>query len=490
MSKKTGHRFEAELDWYYISKESLRRWVVLFVLLAAGVVWGVWTWVRRGGEAARRAGREIAAAEELLDKARALPEAGRLKEEIGAAAGKVLEARTALQSENAPEAVNSALEAQSIAKRLLGGLSSAKGDAAVLDFGGKVEVQRANRATWEAARTGMALFEGDFLKTGGNGVADVMASDGTMYRIKPETLFEVHRTRAASGGPGSAPGSAPRGSEIKFIVGTVDVNTGEGSRSIVRTDAVTADIAQRSSVGLDVDSARNTGISTFRGSAELSTGGGAKMTLGERERAVASASAGITAKVKLPESPKPIAPDENTVLDARKKDPVVLRWTSVKDAGRYRLQIAQSRLFVPDSIVTDLSDRTRPEATVSVRDEGSYYWRVASVARGSGLLSEWSAARRFKVLSGEGRAGVPDTVPPDLVLQRPQVNGTLVIVSGRTEPGASVTVNGETADIDPSGSFKKIISLQKEGLNVVEVRAVDGAGNQTVRRENVIIQIF
>jgi len=486
MSKKAGRRYEVELDWYYISKDTLRRWLIVFLLLAAAVVWGVWAWLNRGGDAVRRASREIAAAEELLGKARALPEAARLREELVAASGKVEEARTALGAGNAPEAVNAALEAQSIAKRLLGGLSSARGDAAILDFGGKVEVQRANRATWESARAGMALFEGDFLKTGGNGVADVMASDGTMYRIKPETLFEVHRTRAAPAGSGE---EGMRRSEIKFIVGTVDVNTGEGSRSIVRTDAVTADIAQRSSVGLDVDAARNTGVSAFRGSAELSTGTGARVTLGERERTVASTS-GIAPKVRLPEPPRQLAPDENVTLDARKKEPIVLRWTSVKDAGRYRLQIAQSRLFVPDSIVADLSDRTRPEASVTVNDEGSFYWRVATIARGSGLVSEWSAARRFKVLSPTGRAGVPDTTPPDLVLQRPQVNGTLVIVSGRTEPGASVTVNGEPADPDPSGSFKKIISLQKEGLNVVEVKAVDGAGNQTVRRENVVIQIF
>ena len=80
--------------------------------------------------------------------------------------------------------------------------------------------------------------------------------------------------------------------------------------------------------------------------------------------------------------------------------------------------------------------------------------------------------------------------PPDLVLNRPQVNGTLVIVSGRTEPGATVTVNGEAADLDASGSFKKVISMTREGINTVVVRAVDGAGNETVRRENVVIEIF
>ena len=66
-----------------------------------------------------------------------------------------------------------------------------------------------------------------------------MAVDGTFYRIKPETLFEVHRGKTFAG---AGEGEPKRQSEIKFIVGTVDINTGEGSRSIVRTDAATADI--------------------------------------------------------------------------------------------------------------------------------------------------------------------------------------------------------------------------------------------------------
>jgi len=32
------------------------------------------------------------------------------------------------------------------------------------------------------------------VKTGASGIAEVMATDGTLYRIKPETLFEVHRS--------------------------------------------------------------------------------------------------------------------------------------------------------------------------------------------------------------------------------------------------------------------------------------------------------
>lgn len=480
-----GRRYEVELDWWYVSKETLRKALVVFALLAVAVVWGVYAYTHRDDSLLKRAQRELATAEELLGKARNLPEAKRLTDELTTAAGKVAEAREELEKGRPQFAVNDALEAQAIAKRLLGGISSARGDATVLEAAGKVEVQRASRATWEPARIGLQLYEGDFLKTGSNGAADVMAADGTMYRIRPETLFEVHRSLAS--GPGG--GGRTRRSEIKFIVGTVDIDTGDSSSSTVMTDAARAEIASRSSVGVDVDQSKTTGLSTYRGSATLATGD-ARVTVGERERAVASyGGGGISAKTRIPDAPSPRRPEDGSVYDLKAPSPIHLAWTPVRESARYRLQIAQSRLFVPDSIIVDLSDRTRPEANVTVNEEGSYFWRVAALGKG-GLSSEWSAARRFKVTAGGSKAGAPDTVPPDLVLARPQVNGTIVIVSGKTEAGASVTVNGEPADPDSTGGFKKIISIHREGLNVVEVKAVDGAGNQTVRSENVVIQYF
>jgi hypothetical protein len=159
----------------------------------------------------------------------------------------------------------------------------------------------------------------------------------------------------------------------------------------------------------------------------------------------------------------------------------------VKEASRYRLQIARSRLFIPDSILV-VDDRPGPEATIKVQEEGAFYWRVATIGKGN-VVSEWCPTRRFKVLRGGRTTGGPDTVPPELSLERPQVSGTLVIISGRSEPGAVVTVNGELADVDASGAFKKVISLDREGMNLLTVRAVDGAGNETVRRETVMIDV-
>ena len=484
VGKKDGSRFEVELDWYYVSRETLWRWVLLLVGAAVLVSAGIYWWLHRGDDVAGRARKEIAAAEETLARGRISPGAARAREEIAAAAEKLEGARSSFAAARYPEAIKEALEARQLALRIASGTGTLRHDAAIMELGGRVEIQRASRATWETARVGMKLYEGDFLKTGANGLAEVMAVDGTFYRIKPETLFEVHRGKTFAG---AGEGEPKRQSEIKFIVGTVDVDTGEGSRSIVRTDAATADISARSNVGVDVDPSKTTGVSAYRGRVTLSTGSGS-VTLGDRERVVARMGGGLGQKTVLPDPPRPLAPDDTAVFDLNRREPVTLKWSPVKDAVRYRLQIARSRLFIPDSILT-VDERPRPEASVTATEEGSFYWRVATLGAGN-VVSEWSPTRRFKVLAGGQRSGGPDSVPPELVLARPQVNGTLVILSGRSEPGSAVTVNGEAADVDATGVFKKVISFPREGVNVVTVRAVDGAGNETLRRETVMIEVY
>jgi hypothetical protein len=485
VGKKDGRRYEVELDWYYVSKETLWRWLLLLLGAAVLVSGGIYLFAHRTEDVEGRARREIAAAADLLVKGRTAPGAARAREEIAAATEKLETAREFFAAARYPEALKEAVEARQLALRIASGGGALRHDAAIMELGGRVEIQRASRATWETARVGMKLYEGDFLKTGANGLAEVMAIDGTFYRIKPETLFEVHRSRTL---PGAGAGEPQRQSEIKFIVGTVDVNTGEGSRSIVRTDAATADIGSRSTVGVDVDTSQTTGVSAYRGRVTLSTESGS-VTLGDRERVVARAgTGGLGPKVKLPDPPRTLAPDDAAVFDLNRREPVTLKWTPVKEAVRYRLQIARSRLFIPDSILI-VDDRPRPEATIEVQEEGAFYWRVATLGKGA-VVSEWSPTRRFKVLRGGRTTGGPDTVPPELLLSRPQVSGTLVILSGRTEPGAAVTVNGEPVDVEASGAFKKVVSMHREGVNVLTVRAVDGAGNETVRRETVMIDVY
>jgi glucodextranase-like protein len=82
---------------------------------------------------------------------------------------------------------------------------------------------------------------------------------------------------------------------------------------------------------------------------------------------------------------------------------------------------------------------------------------------------------------------------PSLVLKvtTPQdesiVNVASVDVAGTTIPGAVVSVNGQLADVDPSGKFRLTLALD-EGPNVLEVVASDDSGNQVYTILTVIYE--
>ena len=249
-------------------------------------------------------GKEIASAEEMLGEAR---------RDLAAGANE--------------KAARTAVEVKSRALKIIAG-AGVKNNANVVDTAGDVKIQKANRNTWESLRPNTGVGEGDFIKTGPNGTAEVLWNDGTMYRIRPETLFEVHGAAGSSG------------ANVKLVVGTTDVNTGDKNKASVSTDAAMANIGTNASVGMDTDSQR-TNVSSFAGSTTLTDKTGHSAVLGPRERAAASKEGGIGPKTVLPEAPVLGVPEDNLEIDFKKRDPLRLRWTSIKDATAYEVEIVE-----------------------------------------------------------------------------------------------------------------------------------------------------
>ena len=147
-----------------------------------------------------------------------------------------------------------------------------------------------------------------------------------MYRIRPETLFEVHRSGADRRGEPT--------SGAKIVIGNVETDTGERGRASLTTDAARADIARNSTVSIDTDATR-TGVPPTAADATLSTSAGQSVVLGERERAEATKERGtIGEKQRLPETAGLFSSRRtNAVFElGRKDDPSPL--VRVKEASR------------------------------------------------------------------------------------------------------------------------------------------------------------
>ena len=475
--RKSGQPAGTDLDWFVIPIQKIRRWAIVVALLAVAGGVGYFVFVRGRGSPQERARSEIAQADALLARATRATGAARPGSNTAQARDFLRDARESFANTRYEEAFRLAVESQSYSRRALGGSGAGEqGDATFVFVEGDVSLQRAGRSTFEPAKQREPVFDGDFVKAGRTGSAEIMFYDGTLYTIRPGSLFECRKPVS----------SDVAGSQIKMISGAVNVYTSSSS-STVSTDMATAAIGRDSRVSVDVAPGDKTEVTSYRGRTTVSTAK-ESVTLEGRERVAAAAQTGtFTAKVALPDTPQPSLPADNRIYDLKTGDQVELKWSKVPEAGRYRLQISRSRLFVPDSTEVDLDDRVQTTARVKVSKEGAYFWRVAAIDA-TGLTSDWSPVRRFKMVTEPIKAGTGDTTPPDLTVYPPQQMGNLFLVYGKTEPGAVVTVNAEPADVEADGSFKKTITIERDGASVLVVKSVDASGNETVRRVRVFVE--
>ncbi len=76
-----------------------------------------------------------------------------------------------------------------------------------------------------------------------------------------------------------------------------------------------------------------------------------------------------------------------------------------------------------------------------------------------------------------------DTKPPQIIVLSPTnsvVNGKTVILKGKTEPGATVTINGLPIPVKQDGTFETVLS--GDGEKTFDISAVDVAGNRSDKK--------
>lgn len=78
-----------------------------------------------------------------------------------------------------------------------------------------------------------------------------------------------------------------------------------------------------------------------------------------------------------------------------------------------------------------------------------------------------------------------DKTPPPLVISKPvalaTVCGKEIVVTGKTEPGCIVTVNGVTIQVSETGEFKAATVPQQKGATEILVTSTDPAGNTQMK---------
>jgi hypothetical protein len=470
-----------EKDWYSVSVETLKGGALL--LLAFTLVgFGFFLYRQYSGSTlSQRAAAVISQAEALRQRLSSEPRVATgfaAEYEDGVQSLEV--ARTRMEARDFPKAYDNGLHSRDVLQSIVDALSlrGGTGQAQFVSLQGEVELRRGSGGDWEEARGHAQLQSGDTVRTAESGSAVVMFQDGTLYTVQPNTQLVIS---AGSGG-----GTAEQAIEMKY--GWVNLSTSQSTGSNVKTPGAVARVKESSEAYVAVDRETSQGrFGAYQGGMELASNGGLTRQVGPLQQVTQTGDL-LSEPKMMPGRPEPAEPVDDLLLDLDATKRVVLAWQPVLGATHYALQVSRNHLFVDN--VIDAGNRTKTRATLGLRGEGTFQWRVAAFGA-DGLQGPWSEPRKFRVASaarGGGGGEKRDATPPELDLGEIRTYGSISMVNGHSEPGARVEINGEQVALGADGSFTKTVQLNKEGWNIIEVRARNAWGNETVRRHRVFVE--
>lgn len=459
------------LDWFTVSYRSV---VLGAILLVAALIGAGWYLFHTPDKPRQEAQEAIGRAEERLTESMRYPATGRLEEVRGSARSALGEARDALQRRQYDDARVAAIRSENLSQKAIDmarGEGAASKEVRIYHLEGDVRVKRAGEFEWLSADLKMLLRVGDQVKTAGSGSVQLIYFDGSVTTINPGSLLEIREIH-------EDPATKVRRVTEKLNWGEVLASTQrknvDGSFHEVATDKVSArsEDAGEFRVASDKET-KVAAIDVFQGRVQVASGG-RKENVEEGERVRADAEGQLQAKEVLPGVPRLIAPSDQKVFVH--EDPgaanTTLSWDKVAGASRYHLVISDRFLFT-----SPLYEADREETSVVIDGirAGEYYWKVASISK-AGVRGPYSESRRFRVTAQKIRDR-EDTTPPILEITENVQTGPMLILNGRTEPGALLWVDNEKVDVTGDGTFYAVIRLRKEGVNDVSLVAQDAAGN-------------
>jgi hypothetical protein len=334
---------------------------------------------------------------------------------------------------------------------------------------GTVRIKKGNGNSWIAADFNVPLDKGDVVQTGSEGMAKVVFNDGTSYTVKQDSLIVIEEN--------SANDQQQTNIAVAVSTGTVDLSTAtysQGSKSQVIVAGATASLAPESAAQVHNDPKSDSHEILMKKGAGEVTRNGETVQLANWEKVSFRQAETHMEKAKDIGPPTPISPANMATKD------VEFSWTPMENAAGYRLRISRNPYF--SSTLLDKRVSTA-DVTVTSLGEGAYYWIVQSYEP-SGKESVESEKNRFTIIP-KGK----QTEAIDLELDPFIQHGHVIEVTGKTQVGARVMVNGhEVPMVTTDGTFHYFTPALGPGEAVITVTAQTAQGGVNTQQKKIIIQ--
>lgn len=348
--------------------------------------------------------------------------------------------------------------------------------AKFVNLDGRVQVKKVNSVQWVDADYRMALDKGDLVQTGTDGYARVTFADGTFYTVKPGTLITVEENSMASNRPTSV--------AVRINTGSVDLRTpnwtSPGSKAAVSVEDAKAELRPNSRAAVKTDKdTKESEIVVSNGSAQVQRGQ-EQMELTQYQKANIP-TAGSISKSDVLAPPELLEPINLTPIIAEnpKTTAVHFEWKPVQDAVAYSLRISTTSMFT--KIVKEVPRVSGTSVEISGLEAGDYFWNVTALSAKK-LSSDVSEPNKFTLVA-QGK-----TQDMLLEIQSTQLVGHAVEITGRTEPGAALIINGQTVpNIARDGTFRHFTEPLLPGEHMIVVIGQNRRGGTNQAQVSVVV---
>ena len=350
--------------------------------------------------------------------------------------------------------------------------------AKFVNLDGRVQVKKVNSVQWVTADYRMALDKGDLVQTGADGAARVTFADGTTYTVQSDTLVTVEEN------------SVGRDSETRVAMhinsGAVDLATGSWdspkSKAEVSFSNAVASVQQNSRAAVRSDPKTSEGeITVSAGTAELSTSDGRQQVeIGRWERVTVPPTGATIVKSNVlapPDLAQPLNLQPLIVPDP-KHAPVRFEWKPVSEAISYELRVSTTSMF---SRIVEDRKLTGTSVEITGLDQGDYFWDVLATDEQKRVSAPSDTFKFTLATQGKGQEMM-------LEVGSTELHGNVVEITGRTEPGAALIINGEqVADIRGDGQFKYFTSPLTRGSQTIVLTGQNRRGGTAIKRIEIMI---
>lgn len=347
--------------------------------------------------------------------------------------------------------------------------------ARFVNLEGKVQVKRVNSVQWTTADYQMTLEKGDLIQTGADGLARLSFADGTQYTVQAQTLVTVEEI--------FVPKDSASSVGVHISSGAVDLTTGAwqvpGSKAEVSFQDAVASLHENSHADVKTDpTTQQNQITVAAGTADVQRGN-QQVEVSQWQRASFTANGPIT-KTNILAPPGLVQPVnlQPIIVPDPKHTTIRFEWQPVNTASEYELEISDTSMFN-----RVLADRKTTDTAVDVTglSSGEYFWTVKAIDA-KGASSEAADPFKFTMVEQDKEQNMLLEVDP------PEFHGKVVEISGHTEPGSALLIDGEAvADIGPDGRFRYFTEPMTTGAHVIVITGQDRRGGTATKRVPVVV---